>query len=83
MTYELVFSDKALKQLKKLDRPIQKRIILALEKIRDKPGHYLTKLVGSTSHRLRVGDYQVIVDIHENELIVLVVKVGHRKNIYN
>ena len=83
MTYEIVFSDKALKQLKKLDRPIQKRIIHALEKMRVSPERYITKLVGDPGYRLRVGDYRVIVDIHENELRVLVVKVGHRKKIYN
>ena len=83
MTYDIVFSDKALKQLKKLDRPIQKRIISALEKMRSNPERYVTKLVGDPSYRLRVGDYRVIVDIYENELRILVVKIGHRKKIYN
>ena len=83
MKYDMVFSDRALKQLKKLDRTIQKHIISALEKMRDNPGHYVTKLVGYSGHRLRVGDYRVIVDIHENELRILIVTIGHRKNIYN
>jgi mRNA interferase RelE/StbE len=83
MTYEIIFADKALGQLKKLDRPIQKRIILALERIRIRPESYVTKLVGDPSYRLRVGDYRIIMDIDHNELRVLILKVGHRKNIYD
>jgi mRNA interferase RelE/StbE len=83
MTYAIVFSDLALKQLKKLDRTIQKRILSAVEKLSENPERFVTKLVGDPGYRLRVGDFRVIVDIHENELRVLVLKIGHRKNIYN
>jgi len=42
----------------------------------------VTKLVGDSSYRLRVGDYRVILDIQGNHLSVLVLKIGHRKDIY-
>ena len=83
MTYNIIFSDKATRQLEKLDKPIQKRIISALERIRIRPESYVTKLVGDPGFRLRVGDYRVIMDIVKNELQILVLKVGHRKNIYD
>jgi mRNA interferase RelE/StbE len=82
MTYEIIFSDKALKQLKNLERSAQERIISVLERIRVRPEAYVTKLVGDSGYRLRVGDYRIIVDVDQKELHVLVLKVGHRKNVY-
>lgn len=82
LLYEIVFSQKAKKQLFKLERSIQERIISALERIRIRPESYITKLVGDPGYKLRVGDYRVIMDIDKNKLLVLVIKIGHRKNIY-
>lgn len=83
MTYEIIFSDKALKQIKKLEKKIQERIIAVLERIRVRPEAYVTKLVGDPGYKLRVGDYRIIMDIEKNKLKILVLKVGHRKNIYD
>ncbi len=41
-----------------------------------------TKLVGSEYWRVRVGDYRVVYDIHDDELIVLVVRIAHRREVY-
>lgn len=82
LLYEVVFSQKAKKQLFKLERSIQERIVSALERIRIRPQSYITKLVGDPGYKLRVGDYRVIMDIDKGKLLVLVIKVGHRKNIY-
>jgi len=81
--YEITFSLKAKKQLMKLERNIQERIISSLERIRIRPEAFITKLVGDPGYKLRIGDYRVIMDIDKNNLIILVIKVGHRKNIYN
>lgn len=83
MSYEIIFSDKALRQLKKMERNVQERIIATLERIRIRPESYVTKLIGDPGYRLRVGDYRVIMDIGNKELQILVLKVGHRKNIYD
>ena len=80
--YEIVFSEKAKKQFLKLEKDIQKRIIASLDRIKIRPEAYVTKLVGDASYRLRVGDYRVIMDIDKGKLIILVIKVGHRRNIY-
>lgn len=82
MTYDVIFSDKALRQLKKLDKRVQERIIAVLERIRIRPEAHVTKLVGDPGYKLRVGVYRVIMDIEKNQLHILVLKVGHRKNIY-
>ncbi|HEX7574957.1 MAG TPA: type II toxin-antitoxin system RelE/ParE family toxin [Candidatus Methanoperedens sp.] len=82
MTYEIIFSDQALRQLKNLEKIVQGRIIAALERIRIRPQAYVTKLVGDPGYKLRVGDYRLIMDIDNNKLTILVLKAGHRKNIY-
>jgi len=76
MTYEIIFSDKALRQLKKMEKNIQERIIAVLERIRVRPENYVTKLVGDPGYKLRVGDYRVILDIDNKILRILILKVG-------
>jgi mRNA interferase RelE/StbE len=83
MTYDIVFSDKALNQLKKLEKNVQERIIAVLERIRVRPETYVSKLVGDPGYKLRVGDYRVIMDIDNKIIRILILKVGHRKNIYD
>lgn len=80
--YEIIFSRKAKKQLFKLEKNIQERIIIALERIRIRPEDYITKLVGDPGYKLRIGNYRVIMDINNNNLLILVIKVDHRKDIY-
>ena len=82
MTYDVVFSDKALKQLKKLERDVQERIIAVLERIRIRPEDHVQKLVGDKAYKVRVGDYRILMDIDNKELRILVLKVAHRKNVY-
>ena len=82
MTYDIIFSDKSLKQLRKLEKEVQERIIKALERIRIRPESHVTKLVGDPGYRLRVGNYRVILDIDKGKLLILVLKIGHRKGIY-
>ena len=83
MTYDIIFSDKALKQLKKLEKNVQERIIAVLERIRIRPEAYVTKLVGDPGYKVRVGDYRIIMDINKKEIQILILKVGHRKKMYD
>ncbi|MBN2458602.1 type II toxin-antitoxin system RelE/ParE family toxin [Candidatus Woesearchaeota archaeon] len=80
--YTLAYTDQFLKQIRKLDKNTQKRIISTLERIRVRPYPHVKKLVGSPYFRLRVGDYRVILDIKENKLIIYVIEVGHRRDVY-
>jgi mRNA interferase RelE/StbE len=82
VTFEIIWADSAVRQLRKLDRPVAKRIFEAVGKLREGPRRWLTRIVNSPYYRLRVGDYRVIVDVHESKLRVLVLKVGHRKSVY-
>ena len=81
--YNIIVSDKAKKQLSKLPKEIIDRIGNALERIKIRPHSFVLRLVGSPYYRLRVGDYRVILDILGEKLIIIVIEVGHRKNIYD
>ncbi len=80
--YEVELSTLALKQLKKLEKTISERIIKILERCRIRPQAYAKKLVGVSYFSLRSGDYRIIIDIKEEKLIVFVIELGHRKEIY-
>ncbi len=88
MKYKVVFSEKSKKQLKKLDRHTAALIIGWLEKNIencDNPRIHGKGLVENRSGqwRYRIGDYRIICEINDEEVIVLVLEVGHRKEIYN
>lgn len=80
--YSIEFTKKAESQLYKLEGDVQERIIKTLERIKIRPQDYVEKLVGEPGYKLRVGDYRIILDIDNYKLTILILKVGHRKNIY-
>jgi mRNA interferase RelE/StbE len=82
MAYEIKWTAIASKQFGRLDKTVQKRITDKIESIRDNPFFYATKLVGFDAYKIRVGDHRIILGIEKNTLVILVLKVGHRKSIY-
>ena len=83
---KLIFTDKARKQIQSLSVHIQKLIRKKTQALLDinQKNNNIKKLVGMPDlYRLRVGDYRIIYQIKKQELIILVLKVGHRKDIYN
>ena len=86
MKYKVIFTEKAQKQLKKLDRQTSALIIGWLEKNIENcenPRAHGKSLVENKSGqwRYRVGNYRVICEIQDKEIIVLVLEVGHRREI--
>ena len=82
MTYDILFSDISLKQLKKIEKEDKERIIKALERIRIRPEAHITKLVEDPGYRLRVGKYRVRYEINRNKKRVEIKSVRHRKKAY-
>lgn len=80
--YEIILSTKFEKQINKLDVLIQKRITNSLERIRIRPYAVIKRIVGTKFFRLRVGDYRIILKIENKKLIIFVLELGLRKNIY-
>ncbi len=82
MPFGIVWSDSAARQLKKLDRTVGRRILERVGELPENPDRFVRKVVHSPYYRLRVGAYRVILDIQEDVLRVLALKVGHRESIY-
>ncbi len=81
MIFEIIWSDSATKQLKKLNRTVARRIFARVGDLQESPFPHVRRLVNSPYYRLRVGDYRVIMDVERDLLRILVLKVGHRESI--
>ena len=83
MTYAVEFTKSAQKELKKLPENISTNIAKAILRLSENPrAGNVRPMVGVKSWRLRVGDYRAIYDILDEKLIVLVIRVRHRKDVY-
>jgi mRNA interferase RelE/StbE len=80
--YEIIVSKKADKFLSKIPDDDRTRIINAMDKLRIRPEAYVKGLVRNEYYKFRVGNYRLIVDLVKEKLVVLVIKIGHRRNIY-
>lgn len=82
--YRIKIERRAVKEIKKIiDRKAQSNILDSIEKLKENPRpRNCKKLKGRDGLRIRVGNYRVIYSVKDNELLVLVVKVGHRKKVY-
>jgi len=81
--YKLIFEKRALRCISKLEHSIKKRIWKKLHDCKKDPFRIFEKLVETKGFKLRVGDWRVIVDIERGKKTIIVLKVGHRKNIYD
>jgi mRNA interferase RelE/StbE len=83
-TYSIKYTPAAARQIKRLNKAIQTRLKPKIMKLAENPrppGY--KKLQGIDNYyRIRVGDYRVIYEIHDNVLLVLIVKVGPRRDVY-
>ena len=84
MTYEIEFVRAAARQLGTLDSPTRRRVQAAVELLADDPRPpSAKKLVGGAGEwRVRTGDYRIVYEVHDDVLLVLVVALGHRRDIY-
>lgn len=88
MIWTLKLEEKALKQFQKLDKPIQQKIRDYFRNkilIPNNPYMYAKKLTGDKAGHVsyRVGDYRIIAKILDSELIVLALRISHRKDVYS
>ena len=83
--YRINYSPAAKRDLKRLPIDVQDRVRNALDEIVGDPYEHVKKLKTSSNSPIfayRIGTYRVIISIHDFELIILVLEVGDRKNIY-
>lgn len=84
MTYAIEFRPAVLKAVARLPKRDLVRIKKRIDDLADKlPDPATTKMKGNnTFHKVRCGDYRIIYEIHDDRLVILVVKIGHRKDVY-
>jgi mRNA interferase RelE/StbE len=82
-SYKIVFKKSVAKDLKSIPKKDVKRIISAIQKLADNPRPPQSKkLSGQERFRIRQGNYRILYTIEDNRLIVCVVKVGNRRDVY-
>jgi mRNA interferase RelE/StbE len=84
MSYQIEFEKQAAKQFTALSDLVQQRILPKIDALAIEPrGMGSVKLAGAEDlYRIRVGDYRIIYSIQDDLLLILVVKIGHRRNVY-
>ncbi|NHK30542.1 MAG: type II toxin-antitoxin system RelE/ParE family toxin [Asgard group archaeon] len=82
MTFEIVLTRRAVKDLEKLKQKIRERIIQVLREYKEDPLIHANKLTNPKlgSFRYKIGDYRVIFDLDDKTIVIL--RIGHRKSIY-
>ena len=86
MSYTVKFTPKAAKQVRKLDSAAAKLIRDFLEQKLsrlDNPRQLGKKLVNEEFWRYRVGDYRILTNVDDDQILILVVEVAHRREVYN
>ena len=82
-SYSLAFKKSVAKDLRSIPNQDVKRILKRIESLRENPRvKGSVKLSGQEQYRIRQGVYRIVYEIKDKELIVLVVKVGHRSKVY-
>jgi mRNA interferase RelE/StbE len=81
--YSVKFTQTAEKQFCKLEKNIQERVVNVLERITINPFHFVKRKEETSYFILRIGEYRAILDIQQDNHIIFVMELGHRKNIYN
>ena len=81
--YEIVFSKNGEKDFDSLSEEVKSRVAHVLERMSINPYRYMRRLKGRESFRARVGDYRILLNINEKKKIIDILRVGHRKNVYD
>ena len=84
MKYRIEFKRSAAKALKKIPKSDQRRIRDRIDSLsKNLPDPAITKMKGDNPfHRIRIRDYRIIYEIHDDILVIMVLKIGHRKEVY-
>lgn len=83
-SYKIEWKSSAIKELKKLDKRAISRIIKSIEELKESPfPSGCKKLQGSyNTYRYRIGQYRIIYSIYANKLIIEIIRIGHRRDVY-
>ena len=82
MVWEVIWSEKSVKQLEKIDKKNAQKIYDSVLDCAKDPFRAVMRLTNSPFYRLRVRNYRVILDLQQRKMIIFVVEVDHRGRIY-
>jgi len=84
MKYTIKFRPAVEKDIRHLPQKELIRIKRKIESLAENlPDRATTKMKGNNNfHKVRIGDYRIVYEIHDDVLLILIVKIGHRKDIY-
>ena len=84
MTWKIEYDDRVLKELKSLDKPVQRKILDFFDDLPEDPTTKGKPLKANFSGlwRYRIGDYRAICRLENDALVVLVLRISHRKTVY-
>lgn len=80
--YELIFDEEVINELNKFSKELRERIFSKIINTKENPFHFFERLSERKEYKLRVGDYRIIAEIDQSAKKVLVIFIGHRKNVY-
>jgi len=83
LSFNILLHPKAARFLKKLERSLRDRIIGDIRQLEESPQEKGERLIHSPFWRLRVGDYRVIYEIDRNQRKVIILFIGHRRDVYD
>ena len=83
MTHRILYTEEAARRLTKLDKAVKERVGKAIVRLSEHPelGKRLTGLL-SDRWSYRVGDWRILYKVRRNELLILILSVGHRRDVY-
>lgn len=84
MAYRIEFNSHAAQAFRKPPRDVQKRLVPAIDALQETPRPPGAVKISGTAraYRIRIGTYRILYEIHDARLLVLVIDVGHRRDIY-
>jgi mRNA interferase RelE/StbE len=82
MTWQVIWSEKSLRQLERIDKKNAQKIYDAVLDCIEDPFRMVLRLTDSSFYRLRVINYRVILDLQQSKMIIFVIETDHRKKIY-
>lgn len=83
MNYSVSIKQSAFKALANIDKPQRQRLFDAIEKLKTTPtAGSVLKGEFSGLRRIRVGDYRIVYEVQDAQLVILVIRIAHRKEVY-
>lgn len=85
--HNIEFTKSAKKEFDRLSKPVQKKVVRSLQLLQSDPYSDLLPIkrlqgIQEKLYRLRIGDYRIVYEVQDAKLLVVIIKIGHRRDVY-